>query len=69
MKQLEIGGNYGEIFGLEAEKGKKLIYRGGDMWQGIDTQKGVDKTIESAGTTAKALEYINRPSVFMGRMG
>lgn len=61
MKTLEIGKDYGFCFGLDADKGKKMIYNGGDSWTGVNGEKTM--TIDSAPkNTAGALEYINRPS-------
>lgn len=63
-KQLEIGKDYGAIFGLDASKGSTLVYLGGDKWQA--TKPGATKELTSPGTTAKAVEYINRPAIRMG---
>ena len=66
-KALEVGKNYGGVFGLDASKGACMVYMGGDNWQ---LQKpGVVKDVISADTTAKALAYINQPSVSMGSVG
>lgn len=64
QKSLEIGENYGYCFGLQSSK--QLIYRGGDNWEAINKETGATKVMESAKTTAGALEYINRPTVRMG---
>lgn len=66
MKTLEIGKNYGGCFGLESDKGQKMIYLGGNKWRGENGEKSVEKDCDK--TTAKAIEYINRPSVMMGSM-
>ena len=65
MKTLEIGTDYGFVFGLDAKnKDQHMVYGGGDTWTAKEGTR--ERTTESAGTTAKALEYINRPSVMMG---
>lgn len=64
MKTLEIGKNYGSVFGLNAEKGQKAIYLGGNLWRA--EKPGASAERESEDMTEAALEYINRPSVFMG---
>jgi hypothetical protein len=64
MKNLEIGKNYGGIFGLNADSGKKMIYNGGDRWTAVKGEQS--QTMDSAKTTAAALEYINRPSCGTG---
>lgn len=61
MKSLIIGKNYGGVFGLDSNKGKKMIYNGGDNWIGINGDK--TQSLVSPQTTQKVLEYINRPSV------
>jgi len=66
MKTLEIGKNYGACFGLDADKGEKMIYLGGNKWRGENGGKSLE--IESEKTTKSALEYINRPSVTMGHL-
>ncbi len=62
-KQLEIGKNYGECFGLNPASGQQLIYKGENNWLAI--KPGAERVLVSADTTAKALEYINRPSINM----
>lgn len=64
-KQLEIGKNYGFVFGLDEKKGQ-IVFLGGDSWKAI--KPGMEKVMESADTTKKAIEYINRPTVHMGSM-
>lgn len=64
MKNLEIGKNYGEIFGLDEQKGKKMIYNGEISWTAIDGDKQM--TMDSQKTTDNAIEYINRPSYGTG---
>lgn len=63
-KQPEIGKDYGAIFGLESDKSCTLVYIGGDKWRA--TKPGATKELTSPGTTAKVIEYINRPSIHMG---
>jgi hypothetical protein len=64
MKALEINKDYGFVFGLDLKKNQHMIYGGGDTWTAKEGTR--ERTTESAGTTAKALEYINRPTVMMG---
>lgn len=64
MKTLEIGRNYGEIFGLDATKGNKIIYLGGTLFMAHKGEKTME--VDSAPTVEKIKEYINRPSVSMG---
>jgi hypothetical protein len=63
-QSLEIGTDYGRIFGLSAERGQHLIYQGGDSW--LAQQPGSEKVVESAKTTASALAYIGKTAVRMG---
>jgi hypothetical protein len=65
-KQLIVGTDYGSVFGFTANSGKQMIYLGADLWQAVKD----DKTMQSVSpaTTAKVLEYINRPTVSMGSM-
>lgn len=63
-KTPEIGKDYGAIFGLDADKGSTLVYRGADQWDA--TKPGATRTITSPGTTAKVIEYLNRPGVNVG---
>ncbi len=64
MKTLEIGHDYGEVFGFNKELGQTMIYNGGINWTATNGDKS--KTLESQATSDKVLEYINRPSVNMG---
>ena len=63
MTQLTIGDNYGSIFGLDSTKGQKMIYLGGSKWRA--EKPGITKEMDSPDTVAKALAYINTPSVHM----
>lgn len=63
-KDLVIGKDYGSIFGLDADKGQKMVYNGGISWTAI--QGGQQMTKDSQQTTDNALEYINRPSYGTG---
>jgi hypothetical protein len=65
-KKLEIGTNYGDIFGLDPKKGMRMIYLGGNKWR--CEKPGVVKEIEGEVTTKNAIEYINQPSIHMGRI-
>lgn len=64
MNELEIGKNYGSVFGLDEKKGMNLVYMGGNNWKA--EKPGAAKEMVSEDTTKKALEYINRPSIHMG---
>jgi hypothetical protein len=63
-KQLEIGKDYGIIFGLDASKGMMMIYQGGISWMCI--KPGAEKIIESQGTTDNAIKYISAAPVHCG---
>lgn len=65
MKELEIGKDYGFVFGLGKEKAQAIIYNGGNSWTMREGDR--EQTIESAATTKKAVEYINRSTIIMGR--
>jgi hypothetical protein len=65
MKQLVVGKDYGCIFGLSENSGKKIIYNGGISWTAIDGERTMTK--DSQKTTDNALEYINRPSYHVGQ--
>lgn len=66
-KTLEIGKDYGSIFGLTPEMGT-MVYNGGDSWTGSNPAAGKTMTLIAPKQTERALEYINRPNVSMGRM-
>ena len=66
MKNLEIGKNYGGVFGKDSSKGGKAIYRGDDNWE-MTNYDGVTQTIKNPKATEVAVKYINQPSVSMGR--
>lgn len=61
MKTLQIGENYGEVFGFDKDLGQTMIFNGGINWTATNGEK--TKTIDSQGTSDKVLEYINRPFV------
>ena len=63
-KNLKTGENYGDCFGLDKEKNQSLVYNGENSWTAKDGDK--EKTFDSPDTTAKAIEYVNRPSTVMG---
>lgn len=63
-KKLEIGKDYGSIFGLKKEEGQKMIYNGGISWTAIQGEQQMTK--DSQATTDNALNYINSPSIKMG---
>jgi hypothetical protein len=48
-KKLEIGKNYGDIFGLDPKKGMRMIYLGGNKWR--CEKPGAVKEIEGESTT------------------
>mgnify|MGYP006943672271 CR=1 FL=1 len=58
MKNLEIGKNYGEIFGLTGNR--QMIFNGGISWTAKEGER--EMTMDSQKTTDNAIEYINRPS-------
>ncbi len=62
-KKLEVGKNYGEIFGLSEEKGK-MIYLGDNKWRAEQGNRQMEKECEA--TTAKVMAYINKSSYKMG---
>lgn len=59
-KELVVGKDYGSIFGLDADKGQKMVYNGGISWTAIQGDRRMTK--DSQETTNNALAYINRPS-------
>ena len=65
-KKLEIGSDYGFVFGLDHIKGQGMIYLGGVKFRAENGTASRD--IESQGTYDKVHEYINRTSIHMGRM-
>ena len=64
MKTLQIGENYGDVFGFDKDLNQSMIYNGGINWTATNGDKV--KTIDSQGTTDKVIEYINRPFINMG---
>lgn len=64
MKTLQVGENYGDVFGFDKNLGQTMIYNGGINWTATNGDKM--KTIDSQGTTDKVIEYINRPIINMG---
>ena len=64
MKTLQIGENYGDVFGFDKDLGQTMIYNGGISWTATNGDKS--KTIDSQGTSDKVLEYINRTSINQG---
>lgn len=64
MKELEIGKDYGFVFGLDLKKDQHMIYGGGDAWTAKEGER--TKQLDSPGTTTKVAEYINRPATLMG---
>lgn len=65
-KQLEIGKDYGFVFGLDAKKGQTMTYLGGIKF--IASNGIQSKEADSQGTYDKVLDYINLPRIKMGRM-
>ena len=63
-KQLEIDKNYAAIFGLDPDKGQKMIFLGGIRWEAGEGER--TQQVESQKTTDNAIDYINRPSIHMG---
>jgi hypothetical protein len=63
QKQLIIGHDYAEIFGLDPDKGQHMIYNGGISWTAKKTLKSgeiQEMTRDSELTTDNALAYINQ---------
>ncbi len=65
-KQLEIGKDYGFVFGLNAKKGQTMTYLGGIKF--VASNGAQSKEADSQGTYDKVLDYINLPVIKMGRM-
>ena len=65
-KTLEIGKDYGFVFGLTKGMGT-MVFNGNDSWTATKSN-GQTMTNVSQKTTASALEYINRAGVSMGAM-
>lgn len=65
MKNLEIGHNYGDIFGLNKEKGQQFIYNGGISWTAKEGERSM--TMDSQDNTDKAMKTINEPVINMGK--
>jgi len=66
QKQLIIGDDYGTIFGLDPKKGQHIVYLGGVRFRLAQGVREAER--ESQDTYEKILEYINQPSIHMGRM-
>lgn len=62
--ELEIGHDYGFVFGLDTKKDQHMVYDGGNTWTAREGERA--RQMDSPGTTAKVLEYINRPTILMG---
>lgn len=62
MNKLEIGKNYGSIFGLKEHQ--QMIFNGGISWTAKET--GKEMTKECQKTTDNVLAQINKTSVTMG---
>jgi hypothetical protein len=63
-KTLEIGANYGQIFGIQPERGS-IVYMGGISFK-LTNSKGQERIEESQKTYDNAMAYINQPSIHMG---
>lgn len=63
-KELVIGKNYGEIFGLDPQKGQ-MIYEGGIKWTAVQGERKMTKECQK--TTDKVIAYINQPSYRVGQ--
>lgn len=62
---LQVGKDYGDVFGLKAERGEHLIYMGGQTWKAVAPGKE-DMVKESKGTTEKVIIYLNSPHYRVG---
>ena len=56
MTKLEIGKDYGIIFGLDAKVGQKMIYNGSDNWTAINGD--LQQTDDSPETTTEVINYL-----------
>ena len=65
-KQLEIGKDYGFVFGLNPEKGQHMIYNGGNSWTAKEGDREMTKE-NAVETSEKVFTYINH-SVTMGSL-
>lgn len=63
-EQLEIGHDYGSIFGLDKSKGQQAIYLGGNKWRLC--KPGEERVVESEGTTRNAIKYVSFAPVHCG---
>ncbi|MFA4900862.1 MAG: hypothetical protein WC563_15195 [Brevundimonas sp.] len=63
MKTLEIGHDYGSMFGLP--KGCSMVFDGDDTWTATKAD-GSKMTRKSPAQTAKVLADLSRPAVIMG---
>jgi hypothetical protein len=55
-KELEIGKDYGAIFGLDSKNGQHMIYNGDDNWTAINGE--VKMTDNSPETTIEAINNL-----------
>ena len=55
---LIVGKDYGDVFGLKAEKGQYLIFMGGETWKAMSPGKE-DMVKESKGTTEQVITYLS----------
>ena len=62
-KELVIGKNYIDIFGVTDPK-KKLIYKGENNWLAVNGDKEMTKN--DPATSKKVLDYINQASYRIG---
>jgi len=56
MDKLIIGKDYGFVYGLDKNKGQKIIYNGGVSWTAINGN--LKETIECQETTSKMIEEL-----------
>jgi hypothetical protein len=66
IKPLEIGKDYGKIFGLDPKKDQHMFYQGGISWKAV-SPKG-ERIADSQKMYNDALDTINTPEISMGRV-
>lgn len=56
VKSLEVGKDYGSLFGLDKSKDQHMIYNGNDAWTALDGTRQM--SLHSKAQTQKALEIL-----------
>ena len=65
-KELKIGENYAEIFGLDKKAGDRIVFLGGIKFEMHGHKTGITAEKESQKTYDSILEYISRAGIQMG---